>query len=302
MMTINRPKKHMRAPRDMAGRMEERDLPPITDADQTAAIQREVEEVAFSRGPARRPLPQVSDPMLQWSTGLPTAERTVYSGWLSQAGRDEDFDIAMGEAGFMTQTIRHGDGRKVTHWAIETANVFVIAEGVQSMHEMKQTQERYGIAYAWRTLDDGRQQSVLRCRVFLRELLQLGYPQPLLLSVKSTLTGDMLTALTRQFDVLDALALFRQQAQKQTIALPFYACSLPLGPGQEVARGSVQTKQIVPMVAQIPEPITKEYVLTHWIKREWAKLIEARLDETIVWSMRVSQQIAAGEDAPEEWG
>lgn len=260
----------------------------------------------FTRGPARRPAPRVSDPLLQWSTGLTTKERRIYAGWLVEAGKHDVLDEAMQAAGFKHITIKHGSGNLVTHWAIETANLFVIAEGVQSIGEMKHTEERYGIAFGWRTLEGGRQQSVLRFRAFLAELLQVGFSEPLLVTAKSTLTGDLIASLTRQYEVLDAVDAFRKLDKKPPLQPPFYACSIPIGPGQEVARGSGgQTKEITPPSAAVPAAITKEYVRAHWIKREWAALIEdgrggpSLLDQTIAWSITSSKLIAVGEEAGE---
>jgi len=257
------------------------------------------EDVAFTRGPARRPAP--TDPLLQWATGLPTTRKAIYAGWLIQSYQSEALDEALLAAGFDCVSIRHGAGNVVEHWALPSASLFVICEGVQSIGEMKQTAERYGIAFGWRGAGGqgsgvgSRPQSVLRCRVLIRELLQAGYTEPLLLSLKSTLTGDFLAALMRQYDVLDALANFRAEAKKPPMPLPFYACSIPLGPGEAVARGSVQTKEITPMAALVPTPITREYVLAHWIKREWVPIIEGLLDQTVAWSTTTSQLIAAGE-------
>jgi hypothetical protein len=256
-----------------------------------------MDDVTFTRGPARRPMPRVADPLLQWATGLQTKERRIYAGWLAEAGKIEALDEAMQEAGFKQVTIKHGSGNMVTHWAVETANLFVVAEGVQSIGEMKHTEDRYGIAFGWRTLEGGRQQSVLRFRGFLQELLGVGFYEPLLVTAKSTLTGDLISALTRQYDVLDAVDTFRAQDKKAALQPPFYACSIPLGPGQEVARGSGgQTKEITPPVANIPTPITKEYVRAHWIKRDWATLIEGMLDDTIRWSITTSKLIGVGEE------
>ncbi|MFN8570285.1 MAG: hypothetical protein U0Z44_22715 [Kouleothrix sp.] len=262
-----------------------------------------MDEVTFTRGPARRPALRVTDPLLQWATGLQTNERRIYAGWLVEAGKLDALDDAMGAAGFSQITIKHGSGNMVTHWAVETADLFVIAEGVQSIGEMKHTDERYGIAFGWRTLEGGRQQSVLRCRGFLRELLAIGFHEPLLITAKSTLTGDLIAALTRQYDVLDAVDAFRTLGGQPPLQPPFYACSIPLGPGQEVARGSGgQTKAITPPVAVIPAPITKEYIRSHWIKREWAALIEdgrggpSLIDQTIAWSITSSKLIGVGEE------
>ncbi len=254
-----------------------------------------MEEVTFSRGPARRPIVRVADPLLQWSTGLQTQQRSIYAGWLIQTGRTEALDAAMEAADFKRVTIRHSGGHLVTHWAVETANLFIIAEGVQSVGEMRTTAERYGIAYAWRTLADGRPQSVLKCRAFIRELLEVGYTDPLLVSVKSTLTGDMLEALNRQYDVLDAIDHLRVAQGQPPLKPPFYACSLPIGPGTEVARGATQKKEIIPIVAHVPDPIDRPYLVAHYIRKAWVPLIENLLDETIAWSVAISTQIALDE-------
>jgi hypothetical protein len=256
-----------------------------------------MDDVTFTRGPARRPMPRVSDPLLQWATGLQTKERRIYAGWLAEAGKIDVLDTAMEQAGFAQVTIKHGSGNMVTHWAVETANLFVVAEGVQSIGEMKHTEDRYGIAFGWRTLEGGRQQSVLRFRGFLQELLSVGFYEPLLITAKSTLTGDLINALTRQYEVLDAVDVFRAQDKKPPMNPPFYAASIPLGPGQEVARGSGgQTREITPPIANIPTPITKEYVRAHWIKRDWSSLIEGMLDDTMRWSVTTSKLIGVGEE------
>lgn len=256
------------------------------------------DDVTFSRGPARRPMPRVADPLLQWATGLQTNDRRLYAGWLAEVGRSKALDDVMDEAGFSKITIKHGSGNLVTHWAVETANLFIVAEGVQTIAEMQHTSERYGIAFGWRTLQGGRQQSQIRFRAFMRELLEFGYTEPLLVTAKGTLTGDIINALTKQYDVLDAVDQFRVLSGKPAMKPPFYACSIELGPGKDVTRGTGgQTKDITPVVACIPTPISKDYVLAHWTKKPWAALIEGMLDQTIAWSVATSTQIAAGEDA-----
>src|ERR671933_250886 len=85
---------------------------------------RAMEDVTFTRGPARRPAPRVADPLLQWATGLQTKERRIYAGWLAEAGRIEALDEAMEQAGFSQVTIKHGSGNMVTPWAVEPANQF----------------------------------------------------------------------------------------------------------------------------------------------------------------------------------
>lgn len=248
------------------------------------------EDDAFSRGPARRPSPIVQSPTLQWATGLPTENRAIYAGWLCQWGRDAELDAAMERAGVGVTTIRHSGGVLVTHWTLPTAHLFVIAEGVQSLHELRETSERYGIALWW-TQDDGRKCSHLRCRVLVRELLAVGYEVPLTLSVKSTLTGDLLVALAHQYAVLDRAAALWGRAD-----LPFYAFSLPLGPGSEVTRGSgSHARTIVPIVAAVPEPIDATYLAAQWTTQAWAERVEGLLDATVAWSVDVSRRMGQQE-------
>lgn len=254
-----------------------------------------MEETPFNRGPARRPMPTVADPLLQWATGLQTKERRIYAGWLAEAGKHDELDQAMETAKIGQVTIKHGSGSFVTHWAVEVANLILLADGVQSIAEMKHTEQRYGIAFGWRTLEGGRSQSVLRVRVHLRELLAAGFDIPLTLTAKSTITGDLIAAFGRQFEVLDTIDAFRKLDKKPPIQAPLYACSLPIGPGEEVSRGSGgQTKEITPPVARIASPITKGYVREHWVPIDWRTFIEPRIDEAIRWSEAQSKLIGSG--------
>jgi hypothetical protein len=44
-------------------------------------------DTPFTRGPARRPVPRVADPLLQWATGLTTKDRRIYAGWPTRSAR-----------------------------------------------------------------------------------------------------------------------------------------------------------------------------------------------------------------------
>src|SRR5689334_14375468 len=113
----------------------------------------------------------------------PTAQRTTCAGWLAEQGKHDDLDDVMTAAGYETVTIKHGGGNLVSPWGVAVADVFVLCDGVQTIGEMRHTEEHFGIAFGWRTLADDRQQSQLRSRVLLRPLLEVGYTSALLLSV-----------------------------------------------------------------------------------------------------------------------
>ena len=221
------------------------------------------------------------------------------AGWLVEAGRDEALDAAMTAAGYEQVTIKHGNGNLVTHWAIETADVFPLADGVQGMGEMKLSRDRYGVAFWWEATEDGRPCSRLSVQVLLRPLLEAGYDGALLLTARSTVTGDVLTALLRQYVVLDAIDALRKEQGKPALDPPFYACSIPIGPGAEVQRGTAQKKGIVPPVVLVPDVIDRAYLLAHYIRKEWVAGVEARIEGAINWSVQRSQQGAeATQDAP----
>src|SRR3712207_5656922 len=97
--------------------MPEADLPDLTPDD------------TFSRGPARRPEPQVRDPLMQWATSLPTRAQAIYAGWLIGRGQDAALDAALEQAGVGSTTIRHSGGTLVDHWTLPTASLFVVTAG-----------------------------------------------------------------------------------------------------------------------------------------------------------------------------
>lgn len=254
-------------------------------------------DVNFSRGPARRPAPKVSDPVIQWATGLNTDDRRIYAGWLCEVGKSEVLDQAMNDAQFKQVTIKHSGGNLVTHWALPSADFFVVCEGVQAIHEMQASPDRYGIAFGW-TNRNGRGQSNLRCRVFVRELVAVGYLEPLLLTLRGTVTGDFLKALTQQYAVLAAVDAIRASKNKLALNPSFYACAISLKAGKDVTRGSNgATKEIAPIVADIADPVSEKYILDRWVAKYPGLLgtIEGMMDSTITWSVSTSAQIASGE-------
>lgn len=254
-------------------------------------------EATFSRGPARQPATEVKDPILQWSSGLPTTDRRIYAGWLCETRQNTDLDQALEKAGFGRAMIKHGSGNICCHWVIPTAALFIVADGIQTLSEMSHTDQRYGIAFGWKTLQNGRQQSHLRARVFLHQLADVGYIEPLLLTAKGTITGDLIAAFLFNYNVLTSVDALRAQDQKPPMNPPYYAVSLPIGVGSEVNRGSgEQKKDITPPISCVPQETTKDYILSHWVPYPLVARIESLLDTTILWSERVSRDIRSGRD------
>lgn len=250
-------------------------------------------EHTFTRHGAKRPAATNPFVNVQWATGLPTKDGRSYAGWFVECGRDDALDAAMEAAGVRVVTIKHTSAA-VEHWEVGELDAFVLATGVQSMGEMRNT-ERYGVAFWWAT-KNGRPCSFLQVQVLPRLLLEQGYDTPLLLTVSGTVTGDIVAALTRQFEVLDAIDAQRTQQGKAPLDAPFYAASLPIGPGEGVRRGAIQTKEIIQPIAFVPEPIDREYLVAHYIRKEWIPLVEGLIDGAVAWSERRSAQAGRDED------
>jgi hypothetical protein len=249
------------------------------------------DEVRFQRGGARRPIPEVRDTLMQWASGLPTTDRRIYSGWMIEAGKDSELDEAMDAAQFNRVTIKHSGGKIVTHWAIEVAKLFVVCDGIQTITEMNHSIERLGIAFGW-CQNNGRNQTVLRLRCYLYELLLVGYTQPIMISMRGTVTGDLLAALMSHYAAMDAINQLRQEQGKPHIDLPFYSLACPIGPGQETTRtNGQQGREIIPPAYALDQPIDRDTLKRLYIKQAWVPIIEQEVQTTIEWSVRESKRI-----------
>ena len=91
-----------------------------------------------------------------------------------------------------------------------------------------------------------------------RDLLAHGYQTPIPFCASSTSTDDLLGALLRHNDLLDALEEAARAANKPR-DFEFFGVGLPLLPGPKVARGSgALTTQISPIACGHPTEFTRE--------------------------------------------
>lgn len=224
---------------------------------------------------------QDNGPTMQWATGLQATNRQIITGWLIPTGQDDDLDMALLAKDAPQTTIKHSSGKTVTHWHLERAELLLVATD---------TSGPKGVWFAWQALDDGRQQSKLKCRVYVRALVEAGYRHSLLISVKSTLTTDLKKAFGSLYDM--------STATKKPI--PIYAWWLPTTTGADVARGKSQTKTIAPMIADVPSEFDREWLVNHYAARDKALLaqIEAELPAVIAWSAETTSEPATENESP----
>lgn len=249
----------------------------------------------FRNRQARNVSPPTFDPILQWANNVIDVDNNMaYVGWLSEHGKNKEFDMAMLDAGFVTTTIKHGNGKKVRHWLIPTVELYPLIEHVSTFLEIKTTNERFGMALGWRTLESGAKQSFLKFKALMGALYPY-YCEPVIVTAKSTITDDLIAALLRQYDILDWISASVKAGGKEPLAYPYYAISLVLGAGEEVRRGDTKTSSVVPPINAAPKPMTRDYAAQVFIGRQHYQplinLIESLLDDAAQWSITETERM-----------
>lgn len=267
-------------------------------------------------GAAEAVEPQPDDATIFWSNKRPVvvpkgrASANVsseYSGFLVPTDQNPMLDEAFAIAGAQAILISHSDGDR-EHWCLPTATLFLIAQGLQSSSQMRDTTERLGIAYGRHLMRDAKTkevvvypqtgkpktQSVLKFRCFLPQLVAAGYYEPLRLSISGTMTDDILHGLTRQYAVLRIVRDLRQAKGLAPVALPFWSYALTFEPGASSNRGIAK---VIPPTVRLPQPIDLAYLKAHRVTMDIAELIKACLDDTVTWSIEESARINADSQA-----
>jgi hypothetical protein len=247
-----------------------------------------------------------NDPTVQWSNHLETTTNDkFYDGFLipmNQENRENgpELDAFLKEIGQETVVIQHTDKKK-KYWAMPTMDAFILANGVQSWAEIKIDTNplesafvRYGIAAAW---NDNVRSSYVKFRFLPVAWLAAGWEHPLTYTSKGYASGDVLKALTRHFDLLDAIDAHREVQKKAPLNPPYYEVSVELVPGDRIMRGKkgAQSK-VVQLISGVPEDFDIKYVGAHYIKPEWKELIGSMVPQTVLWSVNESKYLASFKD------
>ena len=248
---------------------------------------------------------------LKWLNGAATDEQTMAIGWHIECEINPLIDETLEGMGMQRYVVQHrtadkdGNTQKA-YWRVHPCSLIVIAEGVLSSFQMRDTDERTGIAYAReierddsgaaKRYDDGKgnikMHKVLKLRAYVHEMVLHGYSEWLPLTLTGNIVECMLEALSKQIEVLKAFhGLTGRKA-------PFYGFSNPLVPAatrKMVGPKDGQQSPIYPMLAQVPASIGKEYLLQHATPKDLvARIREELLVDTVVWSIEESVKIAQG--------
>ncbi|MCC6626392.1 MAG: hypothetical protein IT340_03200 [Chloroflexi bacterium] len=194
-----------------------------------------------------------------WSSGKEiVGEDAIFRGWFLDVGIDPALDEAAAAAGWPQGRLLHLDGESREHWLLPSPTVlFVLIDGIPygRLSALASNDVAYaGVGCSWIR----GQRSRLGVMALARDLLTQGYETPLPFTVSSTSTDDLLAALLRHNEVLDALEAAARAAGKPR-EFDFHGIGLPLVPGPKVARGAGPlTTQISPVTCAHPQELTRE--------------------------------------------
>jgi len=240
--------------------------------------------------------PTGGGPLLQWFNGLP-AGKSLAIGWHIQASRcNDELSAALKGLGIERLTVLHRmSGELVEYWSLGAACLIVLCNGFADPWEMRQSEERLGIAYGW---NGTKHSSKLKVKVLVAELVEASYLEPFTITLEGMITECFLEALSQQFQVLDAFEKLARQLA------PFWGFSLTLAPADKPKMVGQRGKQspIIPMVAAVPQVVDEEYLCLHLVEQPVIRAIVERdlVSKAIQWSIDTSHRISAGEDK-EHW-
>jgi hypothetical protein len=194
-----------------------------------------------------------------WSSGKEiVGGDNIFRGWFLDVGVDPALDAAATAAGWPQGQLLHLDGAIRDHWLVPSPVVlFPLIDGLpyKKLSALAANDVSYsGLGCSWVR----GQRSRLGVMALARDLLAHDYRTPIPFCVSSTSTDDLLGALLRHNDLLDALEEAARAANKPR-DFEFYGIGLPLLPGPKVARGSgALTTQISPIACGHPTEFTRE--------------------------------------------
>jgi len=269
-------------------------------------------EMDFAEGEhAEKPLPE--EERLWWFNGLSTDTDMTAVGWHLKAGINSSLDETMHAMGMQPSLVQHQrpdkDGKTDPkfYWRLREASLIVVARQLQSSLEMRDVENRAGIAFAWEpTYDDKGQpelnkqgkpkrKTTLKMRVYIHELVMHGYNEWFLVQLSGYSTDTMLQALNEQYRALDSYSDYRRAQGKKHYA-PFYLLSLPTAPGApKLVGGGPDPGKIFPITTQVPEKIDKTYLAAHLPPTPLLKHIRGHvIDDTVKWSIDESKRMDQG--------
>lgn len=226
-------------------------------------------------------------PIASWASGKEIAgtDRT-HKGWFLDIGVDVALDVAAHDAGWTAGKLEHLDGEVREHWLLPTpCHLFVLIQGVPytKMAALVKSDVSFaGVGARWP--QGGRSALAVQC--LHPDLLAQGYLEPIVFSVSSTRTEDLLAALLAHNAVLERCEELAA-AKGKPRTFEFWEVAVPLTFGPKVARGQGQlTSSVYPIVAAHPDlaQLDAAYLRTLLAPKTVADVVDERWAQLTAWA------------------
>lgn len=239
--------------------------------------------------PRIAPRKYTGGPRCSWSSGKPIGT-SYYVGLFIDRGLDHDLDIAATDAGWTAADIAHGDGRIAPHWLPPNpAWAYVLIDGVpwRDMAGMTvNSVSQHGIGARW---PQG-QSSALAVQLLFRDLLDVGFREPIPFAVTSRTTESLLAVLVDHNDMLDRYEA-AMRARHTPQAVEYWQVALPIAPGEQERRGSGNKMSTAYRVGHAhPSPPTLGYFRANLASAEVSSIWQARREAICAWAARYAAQ------------
>jgi hypothetical protein len=217
---------------------------------------------------------------------------TKYTGWHIAIEQSAELDNLFASMGIPVVRVKHLGGDEVNYWQLNTIDGYILCRSVPPIKGYgPDVWQSTGVPYVWNDCKDtymyGSQLQVL---FFLKGLLDLGYTQPLILTLSRTVTEHFVQkVLRRQEAFLEAVKrAFRKSGKVANLA--FYAYWMTIAKDEEETTTKGGGSYYSPAMVIAP-PLTIEYVREHQALSAHLEVIESFIPQWDTWAQAASQRL-----------
>src|SRR5436305_916689 len=225
-------------------------------------------------------------PLVQYGkkvTVVSTRKPTTYTGFLIAVEQDPTLDGIFEEQGVNEVRIRHLNGTEDSYWQFDTIICYLLCTAVPTFYGPDSWQQT-GVAYVWNEHQNAYTHgSQLQCMIFLKGLLDIGYNQPLVLTLSRTVTEHFMSKVMRRHEAMIAAVKNALKKQNKPNNLSFYAYWMEIiKSAEEVTLKNGGTYH--PPALSMPLPLTVGFLKQHQTPRSHLEVIESYLPILPEWA------------------
>jgi hypothetical protein len=256
--------------------------------------------------------PSLNFPLIKYSkgvtvvSGIKPQKKTVFHIGIEQSA---EIDTIFEGQGVPAVRVRHKNGNEESYWEFESIKGYILCTAVPDSYG-PDAWRRTGIPYVWNEhRDTYNYGSQLQCLFFMKGLLEVGYTQPLVLTLSRTVTEHFVNkVLHRQAAMIEAVKkAMKKRGKSDEIAFYAYWLELVKSPEEVTTKGG---GSYYPPITTIPGPLTVGYVKEHQAPLAHVTAVEAYLPVLAQWAEATSAKLlepprdnaAAAPEQPEQPG